>query len=349
MINEIHIAGRPIGPDHPPYVIAELSGNHNQSLDIALEMIDVAKQSGADAVKIQTYTPDTITLKSDAPDFRVEGGLWDGQYLYDLYAKAYTPWEWHDALFQKARNCGITIFSSPFDPTAVDLLDGLGAPAFKIASFELVDLPLIAYAASKGKPMIMSTGMATYDEISEAVGAARDVGCRDIVLLHCVSSYPAPAEQSALATIRELRQRFGCIVGLSDHTMGTVVPTAAVALGASVVEKHVTRSRAEGGVDSAFSLEPHELKQLVEHVAIAHSAIGRPLDGARPAEAGSLKYRRSLYAVEDIAPGEELTSKNIRSVRPAYGLAPKHLPALLGRKAKGAIPKGSALDWTMID
>ena len=348
MSSEIQINGRPIGAAHPPYTIAELSGNHNQSLDMALEMIEIAKKCGADAIKLQTYTPDTITLKSDASDFRVHGGLWDGEYLYDLYAKAYTPWEWHAALFEKARECNITIFSSPFDSTAVDLLDNLGAPAYKIASFELVDIPLIKYAASKGKPMIMSTGMATYAETAEAVEAARSVGCEDIVLLHCVSSYPAPPEQSALATIPELRKRFGCIVGLSDHTMGSVVPTAAVALGACVIEKHFTKSRADGGVDSAFSLEPAELQQLVSAVSTAYSAIGEPSEGARESERSSLKYRRSLYVAKDVEAGELFTAENVRSVRPASGLPPKYLPEIIGRRATRRIALGTALTWEMI-
>lgn len=344
MSNSISIASRPIGPDYEPYIICELSGNHNGSLDRALELLEAAAATGADAIKIQSYTPDTITIDHDGPEFRIEGGLWDGQRLYDLYKEAQTPFEWHEPLFARARELGVTLFSSPFDESAVDLLDRLGAPAYKIASFEAIDLPLIAYVARKGKPLIISTGMANLDEIAEAVATARDNGCEQLVLLHCVSSYPAPDEQSNVRTIADLATRFGVVGGLSDHTHGSAVAVAAIALGAAVVEKHFTLRRADGGPDAAFSLEPQEFKALVTDCKRAWTALGKVSYELQGCERGSLVFRRSLYVVEDIAAGEEITKRNVRSIRPGYGLAPKLLPRVLGARAARDLKRGTPLD-----
>lgn len=344
----IAIAGRVIGPDHEPYLICELSGNHNGSLERALELLEAAAATGADAVKIQSYTPDTITIDHDGPGFRIEGGLWDGRTLYDLYGEAQTPFEWHEALFARARELGVTLFSSPFDESAVDLLEKLGAPAYKIASFEAVDLPLVAYVAAKGKPMIISTGMANLDEIGEAVRTARENGCEQIVLLHCVSSYPAPDEQSNVRTVPDLAERFGVVTGLSDHTFGSAVAVASIALGGCVVEKHFTLARADGGPDSAFSLEPDEFKSLVDDCKRAWRALGTATYDLQGCERGSLAFRRSLYVVRDIAAGEELTKENVRSIRPGYGLAPKHLPEVLGRHAARDLKRGEPLDWAAV-
>jgi len=339
------IDGRAIGSDTPPYIIAEMSGNHNGSIERAFRLIEEAKAAGADAIKLQSYRADTITIDHDAPEFLVHGGLWDGRRLYELYEEAHTPWEWHAPLFEKARSVGITIFSAPFDPTAVDMLEELGAPAYKIASPEIVDIPLIEYAARTGKPLIISTGMASYEEISEAVSAARNSGASQIILLHCTSAYPTPPEEANLATIADLSERTGMFTGLSDHTLDTVVATAAVALGACVIEKHFTLSRVEGGVDSAFSLEPAELKRLVEHSRIAWSAIGKPSYRPTKSETGVLKHRRSLYAVKPIKAGEIFTTENIRSIRPANGLPPKYLPQILGKKAACDIGFGQPLSF----
>jgi N-acetylneuraminate synthase len=344
----IQIAGRAIGPDHEPYVICELSGNHNGSLDRALELLEAAAATGAGAIKIQSYTPDTITIDHDGPGFRIEGGLWDGRNLYDLYGEAQTPFEWHEALFARARELGVTLFSSPFDETAVDLLESLDAPAYKIASFEVIDLPLIAYVAAKRKPMIISTGMANLDEIGEAVRTARENGCDEIVLLHCVSSYPAPDEQSNVRTVPDLAERFGVVTGLSDHTFGSAVAVASIALGASVVEKHFTVRRADGGPDSAFSLEPGEFRTLVEDCKRAWRALGKATYDLQGCERGSLAFRRSIYVVRDIDAGEELTRENVRSIRPGYGLAPKHLPEVLGRHATRDLKRGDPLDWDAV-
>jgi N-acetylneuraminate synthase len=344
----IEIAGRPIGRDHEPYVICELSGNHNGSLDRALDLLDAAAATGADAVKIQSYTPDTITIDHDGPGFRIEGGLWDGRTLYDLYGEAQTPFEWHEALFARARALGVTLFSTPFDETAVDLLEGLGAPAYKIASFEAVDLPLIARVARTGKPMIVSTGMANLDEIGEAVRTARDHGCQEIVLLHCVSSYPAPDEQSNVRTVPDLAERFGVVSGLSDHTFGSAVAVASTALGGCVVEKHFTLRRADGGPDAAFSLEPDEFRTLVEDCKRAWRALGEATYDLQGCERGSLVFRRSIYVVRDVAAGEELTGDNIRSIRPGYGLPPKHLPEVLGKRAARDLKRGEPLDWEAV-
>ncbi len=346
---QISIAGRPIGQGHEPYIICELSGNHNGSLDRAIELLDAAAATGADAIKIQSYTPDTITLDHDSTDFRIEGGLWDGRTLYDLYGEAQTPFEWHEPLFRRARELGVTLFSSPFDESAVDLLEELGAPAYKIASFEAVDLPLVAYCASKGKPLIISTGMANLDEIEEAVRTARDNGCEEIVLLHCVSSYPAPDEQSNVRTVPDLAQRFGVVSGLSDHTFGSPVAVASIALGGCVVEKHFTFRRADGGPDAAFSLEPEEFTALVQDCKRAWRSLGQVTYDLQGSESASIQFRRSLYVVRDIAAGEELTRENIRSIRPGHGLAPKHLREVLGRQAVKNLKRGEPLDWAAVD
>src|SRR5436305_1582311 len=297
MSASIDFAGRPIGPDHEPYVVCELSGNHKGSLDRALELLEAAAATGADAVKIQSYTPDTITIDHDGPGFRIEGGLWDGRTLYDLYSEAQTPFEWHEALFARARELGVTLFSSPFDESAVDLLESLGAPAYKIASFEAVDLPLIAYVASKNKPMIISTGMSNLGEINDAVRTARENGCDQLVLLHCVSSYPAPDEDSNIRTVPHLGEAFGCVSGLSDHTHGSAVSVASIALGGSVIEKHFTLARSDGGPDAAFSLEPAEFAALVTDCKRAWRSLGTVGYDLCGSESGNVGFRRSLYVV----------------------------------------------------
>lgn len=348
MTVQFSIAGRIIGAGHSPYVIAELSGNHNGDIKRAYALIDAAKAAGADAVKLQTYTADTITLDHDSPDFLIKGGPWNGRRLYDLYGEAHTPWEWHQSLFDYARESGIACFSSPFDETAIDFLESLNAPAYKIASFELVDTPLIRKAAKTGKPLIMSTGMATVEEVDEAVAAAKSAGAAGIVLLHCISAYPAPAEEANLARIRMLQERYDLPIGLSDHTMGSEVAIAAVALGAAVVEKHITLARADGGPDAGFSLEPAEFKTLVDGVRIAQRALGHREYGRTQSEAPNLAFRRSLYVVRDIAAGEVFTREHVRSIRPGYGLAPKHLDDVIGKKAASAISRGTALQWELI-
>jgi pseudaminic acid synthase len=348
-MSSFEIAGRRIGAHAPPYVIAELSGNHNGELARALKLIEAAKAAGADAVKLQTYTADTITIDHDGPGFTIEGGLWHGRRLHELYREAHTPWDWHEALFARGRELGIAVFSTPFDVTAVELLERLGAPAYKIASFEAVDLPLIRRVATTGKPMIMSTGITDLGEIAEAVEAAHSAGCRDLALLHCVSAYPAPAEDMNLRTIPHLASAFDVIAGLSDHTLGTAVAVAAVALGAAVIEKHVTLRRADGGPDSAFSLEPEELRQLVDQCRTAQAALGRVSYAREASERGNLVFRRSLYAVADIAAGETLGPHNLRSIRPGFGLAPKHLDALLGKRARKAIARGTPMAWDLVE
>lgn len=345
---EIEIAGRKIGADHPPFVICELSGNHNGSLDRALAMVDAAADTGCDAIKIQTYTADTITMDVDRPEFRITGGLWDGRSLYELYQEAYTPYEWHAAIFERARARGVIIFSSPFDETAVDLLAGLDAPAYKIASFEAVDLPLIRYAAGKGRPLIISTGMANLAEIEAARDAALAGGAPGVVLLHCVSSYPATFADANVRTVADMAQRFGCPVGLSDHTPGTAASVAAVAMGASVIEKHFTLARADGGPDAAFSLEPAEFKALVDDTRAAWSALGRAHYDLLGSERGNVQFRRSLYIGADVKAGEPLTRANVRSIRPGNGLAPAHLDAVLGRKAVRDLQRGEPLAWDML-
>lgn len=349
MTPSITINGRKIGPDHPPYIIAEMSGNHNGDIERAFRILEVAKHAGADAVKLQTYRADTITIDHDGPEFLVKGGLWDGRRLFDLYDEAHTPWDWHGPIFDRARELGITVFSAPFDPTAVDLLESLGAPAHKIASPEIVDIPLVRRVARTGKPMIVSTGMASFEEIDEAVTAARDNGASEIVVLHCVSAYPTPPEEANLSTIPDLAARLGTVVGLSDHTMDTGVATVAVGLGASVIEKHVTLARADGGVDSAFSLEPEELARLVRDTRMAHAALGKPAYRPTPSEAAGLPFRRSLYVVADVAAGEALTETNIRSIRPSNGLAPKYLDRVLGQRASRRLSRGEPLAADMIE
>lgn len=348
MAAHVTIAGRKIGPEHEPYVICELSGNHNGSLERAIRLLEAAAETGADAIKMQSYTPDTITMDHDGPGFTLGAGLWEGRTLYDLYSEAQTPFEWHEPLFRRARELGVTLFSSPFDESAVDLLEEMDAPAYKIASFEIVDLPLVAYVASKGKPMIISTGMANLDEIDEAVATARAHGCEEIVLLHCVSSYPAPDEQSNVRTVPDLAERFGVVSGLSDHTFGSAVSVASVALGGCVVEKHFTLARADGGPDSAFSLEPDEFRTLVSDCKRAWRALGAPSYDLQGCEGGSIEFRRSLYVMKDVAAGEAITKDNVRSIRPGYGLAPRHLPELLGKEAARDLKRGEPTDWTMV-
>ncbi len=338
--NPLAIAGRPIGPDRPPYVIAELSANHNGSLDAALRMIDEARACGADAIKLQTYTPDTITLDCDGEDFTIRGGLWDGRRLYDLYQDAHTPWDWHPQLFAHARRTGITLFSTPFDPTSVDLLEDLGAPAYKIASFEAVDLPLIRYVASTKKPMIISTGMADADEIAEAIQAARDGGCHELAILHCVSAYPASPAEYNLRLIPDMMMRFGVVTGLSDHTLDNATAVASVALGASIIEKHFTLNRRGGGPDDSFSLEPPELRALCKDARTAWEALGKVDYGRQPGEKANVQFRRSLYFVEDLAAGDTITKRHVRSVRPGFGLPPKYLPELLGRTVREDVRRG---------
>jgi N-acetylneuraminate synthase len=333
----ITIDGRTIGIDHPPYLIAEMSANHNGSLARALQLLDAAKAAGADAVKLQTYRADTITLPSDGEDFMIRGGLWDGRRLFDLYREAEMPWDWHQPLFAHARRIGLTIFSSPFDASAVELLESLDAPAYKIASFEAVDLPLIRRVAATGKPMIISTGMASADEVAEAIDAARGGGCTQLAVLRCVSGYPALAEDYHLRAIPDLIARHGLVTGLSDHTLDDVTAIASVALGASVVEKHFTLNRSGGGPDDAFSLEPAELARLCASVRTAWRALGSVRYGPAASEQANVKFRRSIYFVRDLAAGETVTPDAIRVVRPGFGAAPKHFDALLGRRLRHAV------------
>jgi len=329
--DKLTINGRLISRSTSPYVIAELSANHNGCLDTAIKVINEASRAGADAVKLQTYRPDTITLDSDRDEFKINGGLWDGKTLYGLYEEAHMPWEWHRPLFEHARKMGITIFSSPFDSTAVDLLEDLNAPAYKIASFEAVDLPLIRYVAQTGKPMIISTGMADAEEIEEAIESAREGGCKELAILHCVSGYPAPAEDYNLRTLVDMQQRFGVPVGLSDHTIDNITAIASVALGACIIEKHVTLDRNGGGPDDSFSLEPNELRDLCNGAKTAWSSLGQVDYGRKSSEIGNTQFRRSLYFVKSIKKGEVITNQHVRSVRPGFGLAPKHLTTVLGQ------------------
>lgn len=344
------IGGRPIGLDHKPFIIAEMSGNHNQSLDRALELVQAAADSGADAVKLQTYTADTITLDVRGGEFEIDdkNSLWSGKNLHDLYKQAYTPWEWHEPIIKRANELGLVCFSSPFDESAVDFLDELGVPAFKIASFENSHLPLIRHTAKKGKPIIMSTGLATIAELDEAVTAARDAGCSELILLKCTSTYPATPENTNIRTIPHLRQLFGCETGLSDHTMGVGVSVAAVALGATVIEKHFTLRRADGGVDSAFSLEPEELKSLTVETERAWQSLGHVAYGPTEAEKKSLVFRRSLYIGEDMQTGDELTTATLRVVRPGKGLHPRHYDSVLGKRVSRDVKKGEPFGWGMI-
>jgi len=339
------IGNREISNDIQPFVIAEMSGNHNQSLDRALDIVAAAAKAGAHAIKLQTYTADTMTLAVNEGEFFIndEKSLWKGNSLHDLYSQAYTPWEWHGAIMQRARELGMICFSSPFDETAVDFLEDLNVPAYKIASFEINHLPLIRKVASTGKPLIISTGMATVAEIDDAVRTAREAGCKELVLLKCTSTYPATPENSNVLTIPHMREMYDCEIGLSDHTMGIGAAVAAVAYGATVIEKHFTLSRADGGVDSAFSLEPHELNSLVIETERAWQSVGKVVYGPRDAEKNSLVFRRSLYISEDMEAGEVLTSKNMRCIRPGLGLAPKFYDSMLGKRIKQGVKRGTPL------
>ena len=345
----ITINGRKIGPNHKPYIICELSGNHNGSLERALSLVDAAAATGCDAIKIQSYTPDTMTINCDNPNFQIKSGIWKGYNLYQLYKEAHTPFEWHEAIFKRAAEHGVTIFSTPFDETATDILDDLSAPAFKIASFEIIDLELISHVASKKKPMIISTGMASLSEIDTAVNTAKEGGCNDIVLLHCISSYPAPNAQSNLRTLTHLSEAFQVVSGLSDHTQGTATSIAAVALGASVIEKHFTLARSDGGPDAAFSLEPEEFKRLCSDCAEAWVSLGNVSYKRQMAEKKNLVFRRSIFVVTNIKKGELFTRKNIKVIRPGYGLAPKELKHSLGRIAKFDISRGTPLSIDMLE
>jgi pseudaminic acid synthase len=345
----IFIDGRRIDNDAPPYVIAELSANHNGKFDAAIKIIEEAKKAGAEAVKLQTYTADTITLNSNTEDFRINGGLWDGHTLYRLYQLAHMPWEWHKPLFEYGRNIGVTVFSSPFDNTAVDLLEDLNAPAYKIASFEVIDLPLIRYVAGTGKPMIISTGMADPTEIEEAIDAALAGGCEQLAILHCVSGYPAPATDYNLLTIPDIIRRFGLVTGLSDHTLDNSTAIASVALGARIIEKHFTLDRNGGGPDDSFSLEPAELASLCSGVKTAWQALGRIDYSRKSSEQDNVKFRRSLYFVKPMKKGERVTSDAVRSVRPGYGLAPKYLDKVLGAVLKIDVAFATAVSWDCLD
>ena len=346
----MRIGDRLVGPEARPFVIAEMSGNHNQSLDRALAIVDAAADAGVDALKLQTYSPDTMTIDVDEREFHITdpSSPWAGTSLYRLYGEACTPWDWHAPLFERARARGLVAFSTPFDASAVEFLETLDVPCYKIASFENTDLPLIRRVAATGKPVIISTGMASQAELEETVAAARDAGCRDLVLLKCTSTYPASPENTNLATIPDLRARFGCEIGLSDHTMGTEVAVAAVALGATVIEKHLTLARADGGVDSAFSMEPSEMAQLVTESARAWQALGRVSYGPTEAEKPLLQFRRSLYVVADLKAGDVLTADNVRAIRPGLGLAPKYLEQVLGRRAAVNIRRGTPLGWEIV-
>jgi len=342
-MSNIHINGRVIGRRQAPYIIAEMSANHNGQLEVALRIIEAAKRAGADAVKIQTYRPDTITLKSNLPDFQITEGLWVGRTLYDLYEWAHTPWDWHKPLFDYARKIGITIFSSPFDNTAVDLLEDLGAPAYKIASFEVVDLALIKYVAGTGKPMIMSTGMANAEEIAEAIEAARVGGCKQLAILHCVSGYPAPAADYNLRTLADMIERFGLVTGLSDHTLDNTTAITSIALGASIIEKHFTLDRHGGGPDDSFSLEPAGLNQLCRDSKTAWQALGQVNYSRKASEKTNTKFRRSLYFIKDLDEGDIITEDSVRSVRPGFGLAPKYLHEIIGRRLKQNVEANTAV------
>jgi pseudaminic acid synthase len=350
IMKDINIAGRLIGPNHPPFIIAEMSGNHNQSLERALEIVDAAAATGAHALKIQTYTADTMTLNIDSGDFFINdpNSLWEGKSLYKLYEEAHTPWEWHKPIFDRCIEKGIIPFSTPFDETAVDFLEDLNIPFYKIASFENTDLPLIQKVASTGKPMIISTGMASIAELDETVRTAREAGCKDIVLLKCTSTYPATPENTNITTIPHMKELFNCHVGLSDHTMGIGVAVASVALGATVIEKHFTLNREDGGVDSAFSMEPLEMSSLVTETEKAWQALGKITYGPTNAEKNSLKFRRSIYTSKDLEPGDILTKENIKIIRPGYGLKPKYYDQLIGVQVNSLIKKGTPLSWELL-
>lgn len=345
----ITIDGIKIGKDYKPYIIAEMSANHNGDISNAYNIIKMAKKCGADALKMQTYTPDTLTLNCVFSDFQLTEGLWSGQSLYQLYQSAFTPWEWHKPLFEFAHKVGITIFSSPFDNSAVDLLENLNSPAYKIASFEAIDLPLIKYTASTGKPLIISTGMANSEEIEEAIEAALESGCSELAVLHCVSGYPAPAEDYNLMTLLDMQKRFGFVTGLSDHTINNATAIASIALGGSIVEKHVTLDRSGGGADDSFSLEEDELKKLCEQCKIAWDSLGKIDYERKFSEKENIKFRRSLYFVKDMKKGDTITDDCIRSIRPGYGLKPKFKEALLGKKINRNINSGSRTSWDLIE
>ena len=349
-MQEIKIGDRLVGPKHPPFIIAEMSGNHNQSLDRAMELVEAAAKAGVHALKLQTASPEGLTLDVDSPEFLIDdpASPWHGRNLYQLYKEAVTPWEWHKPIFDRCNELGLTVFSSPFEPSAIDLLEELNAPCYKIASFELVDLPLIRKAAATGKPLIMSTGMASVSDIQDAVDAAKGEGNTNIILLKCTSSYPATAADANIATIPHLREMFGLQVGLSDHTLGVGVPCAAAALGATVIEKHFTLKRSDGGVDATFSLEPHEFAALVEESERAWASVGQVVYGGAEVEQKSLKFRRSLYIAKNIEAGDTLTAENLRIVRPGYGLTPKNIDVLLGRKINRDLPAGTAMKWEFI-
>ena len=347
---EMTIADRKVGPDHPPFIIAEMSGNHNQSLSRALQIVDAAAKAGAHALKLQTYTADTMTIDCDAPGFRIEdpNSLWAGENLYRLYEKAHTPWDWHNPIFERARALGMIPLSTPFDHTAVDFLETLDAACYKIASFENTDLPLIRRVAATGKPLIISTGMASIAELHQCVEAARGAGCRDLVLLKCTSTYPASPENSNLATIPHMGTLFNCQVGLSDHTMGTGVSVASVALGATVIEKHFTLARADGGVDSTFSMEPAEMTQLVTETRQAWLALGKVSYGATAAEEKSRQFRRSLYITQDLKANDVLTPENLRAIRPGHGLPPDYIDQVIGRRVNADVARGTPLSWQLL-
>ena len=349
MCKDVIINNRAIGTAHPPYIIAELSANHNGSLERALQTIEEAHRCGADAVKIQTYTADTMTIDCDRDDFMISGGLWDGYELYDLYKWAHTPYDWHKVMFEHARKLGVSIFSSPFDETAIELLEKLETPAYKIASCENTDHPLIEQVAQTGKPIIISTGMATEDEIAETVDVARSAGCKDLVLLHCVSSYPTPIHEANIAQVAELAKKFNVLSGLSDHTLGTSVSVSAVALGACMIEKHFTLSREDKGPDSEFSIEPDELSKLCNDAKDAQQSIGQTGYGPKPSEFGSKAFRRSIYFVRDLSAGSIVGPEDIKRIRPGMGLPPKFYSQILGRKLKTSVTRGTATDWDLFE
>ena len=344
----MQINGRNIGKKFYPYIVAELSANHNGSIDRAYKIIDMAKVCGADAIKLQTYHPDTITMDMKTPEFMIEDGLWGGQSLYELYESAFMPWEWHKPLFDYAKKVGITIFSSPFDNTAVDLLEDLNTPAYKIASFEAIDIPLIKYVAQTSKPIIISTGMADVEEIQEAIEAAREGGCKELAILHCVSGYPAPAGDYNLRTLVDMQKKFRLVTGLSDHTIDNTTAIASVALGASIIEKHVTLDRNDGGPDDSFSLEKKDLKELCDGAKIAWKALGDIDYGLQSSERSNIKFRRSLYAVKDIKKGGVISCNNVKSIRPGYGLSPKYYGDILGKVTNTDVKKGTAFDVSFI-
>ncbi len=346
--DNMKINGREIGRNVPPYVVAELSANHNGNIERAFEIIKSARDSGADAIKIQTYTADTMTLDCDSKDFIIDDGLWKGRTLYELYKWAETPYEWHKEIFDYANKIGITCFSTPFDETAVDLLEDLNTPAYKVASFEIIDIPLLRYIATTRKPIIISTGMANLEEITEAVEVVKECGCTDIALLHCISSYPAPLEQSNLKVIEDLRKKFNLTVGLSDHTMGVIASVTSVALGASIIEKHFTLDRTDKGPDSDFSIEPNELSDLCKLSKDAWRALGKADYRIKDAELDNIKYRRSIYVVKGMSPGDVITRENIRRVRPGYGIMPKHFDSVIGKSVNRKIQKGQPLKWDFI-